>query len=166
IGIVFEDIFHVLFTNILCTSLMLIVTGGIILFASFKRSNHKTDNAITIKDALLIGTAQGIAIIPGISRSGATIATGIFLGIDGETAARFSFLTSIPAILGAVGMECFKIRFVPSSEILYYILGMVMAAAVGTVAIGFLVNVLRRLRLGIFAYYCFFVGGIFGFFNL
>ena len=103
-------------------------------------------------DALLIGIAQGIAIIPGISRSGATISTGLFSGLDRELSAKFSFLLSIPAILGATLLELRK--FDTASGLTPALIGTVIAFGVGTLALTLLVKVIKMGKLFNFSYYC------------
>ncbi len=103
-GIFFKDFFESLFSDITAVGFFLIVTG-FLLWGS-ERVSKRTENKsslkeMNVKNSLLIGVAQAFAIAPGISRSGATISTGLFLGLERELAARYSFLLSIPAILGA-----------------------------------------------------------------
>ncbi|MCD4678168.1 MAG: undecaprenyl-diphosphate phosphatase, partial [Desulfobacula sp.] len=101
IGLVLKQLEHVLFTSEVLVGLMLILTGTILWVSrNYYFSENKT-SGFGNKNALLIGVSQGLAVIPGISRSGTTIAVGMFLGLDRHTAAKFSFLLSIPAILGA-----------------------------------------------------------------
>jgi undecaprenyl-diphosphatase len=107
-------------------------------------------------DAILIGVAQGIAIIPGISRSGATISMGLFCGLNRELAGRFSFLLSIPAILGATFLEMRKIS--GTSELLLTAMGMVAAFGVGILSLAFLMRLIKAGGLSYFSYYCFGVG--------
>ena len=105
-----------------------------------------------------MGIVQGIALIPGVSRSGATIAFGIFRGLDGAAAARFSFLISIPAVLGALISE---LRYVPAvvpGDLGIYLVGMVSAAVTGFFTLGLLLFVIRKRKLSVFAYYCWILG--------
>ena len=101
---------------------------------------------------LPIGIAQGIAIIPGISRSGATISAGLFLGLDRELSGKFSFLLSIPAILGATILEARKIASVETLEL--NLVGMGAAFLVGLVALKFLMKIIKFGNFSLFAYYC------------
>ena len=107
--------------------------------------------------APLIGIAQGCAITPGISRSGTTISLALFLGIPAKTAAEYSFLLSIPAILGAVAL---KIQDIGGTTIPFYIVGSGMLASfiVGYIALRFLLVVLNRGKFSLFSYYCIALG--------
>lgn len=160
IGVVFEDYFIKLFSSVTAASFMLLVTGGLLLAASLIRQSKRNEADLNVMDAIYVGVAQGIAIIPGISRSGATISTGLFRGINGVVAAKFSFLLSIPAILGAVLLESRHINLLDSSEITTYVLGTLSAFITGLVAIRILLGVIKRKHLEIFAYYCFIIGGL------
>ncbi|HSW09959.1 MAG TPA: undecaprenyl-diphosphate phosphatase [Bacillota bacterium] len=140
---------------------LLLVTGAILWGAGRIRPGTRPLPAVGWRDGLLVGAAQGVAILPGISRSGTTIAAGLWSGLDRDAAARFSFLLSVPAILGATLLEA--VRLGPAS-LLQPGLGvtlpaMASAAATGFLAITGLLRVIRRGRLGSFAYYCWAVGG-------
>jgi undecaprenyl-diphosphatase len=160
IGVTFEDYFVRLFSSVTAASLMLLVTGSILLAVGFVKESKRCEGDLNMMDAVYIGIAQGAAIIPGISRSGTTISTGIFRGIDGIVAAKFSFLLSIPAVLGAVLLECRHINMVETNEIAAYTLGTVSAFITGLLAIRFLLSAIKRHRFHIFAYYCFLAGGL------
>jgi len=113
--------------------------------------------------ALLIGIAQGCAILPGISRSGSTIAAAMYMGVERSEAARFSFLLVLPVILGATvlkGMELLQ-SGLPSQGGLTLLVGTLAAYCSGAIALKWLLGVIRRGRLDRFAYYCYAVG-IFG----
>jgi undecaprenyl-diphosphatase len=107
-------------------------------------------------DAILIGVAQGIAIIPGISRSGATISAGLFCGLNRELAGRFSFLLSIPAILGATLLEMREIQSV--SEVSFTLIGMGVAFGVGLLSLAFLMRIIKTGKISNFSYYCWAIG--------
>jgi undecaprenyl-diphosphatase len=107
-------------------------------------------------DSVLIGIAQGMAIIPGISRSGATISTGLFCGLDRDLSARFSFLLSIPVILGATVLE-FK-KFGSIQELGITLIGTVVAFGVGILSLTFLIKINRIGKISIFSYYCWIIG--------
>ena len=112
--------------------------------------------------SLLIGVFQGLAVIPALSRSGATIGVGLLCGVDGVKAARFSFLLSIPAVAGATALTVLKhlddIRVAESGELWGYALGTVVAGVVGYLCIGLMMRVMKRSRLIYFAGYCALVG--------
>ncbi len=153
----------------------LIFTGLILFFADYyaRRAQNLFAQDPEIKRGLLIGLAQGISVLPGISRSGITIATGIFTGIRGDYSARFSFLLSVPAILGASFISLFQeraelVRF-SNQEILSYLLGMASAFLVGYFSIKLVFSAVRRIRLSWFGIYCLVAGStslILSLFNL
>ena len=138
----------------------LLVTG-LLLFASDRlRPGRKNERTMTVTDALLIGCAQALAVVPGLSRSGTTISAGTARGLDRTFAVRFSFLMSLPAVLGATLLEVIDAAKtgVDPALIPQYILGMAVAAVSGYFAIR-LVNLLaKKGRFGAFAYYCWAVG--------
>ncbi len=149
------------FTKPLAVALLLLITGWLLFGTRFFRQPGKGVEGMRRRDAILIGIAQGVATFPGISRSGATIATGIFAGMDRELAARFSFLASIPAIVGALILDLVRI-FPLSSEseglIFYYISGTIAAAIIGYFALAILFRLIRGFGLSAFAYYCWGLG--------
>ncbi|MFB0518666.1 MAG: undecaprenyl-diphosphate phosphatase [Acidobacteriota bacterium] len=149
------------FTNPLAIALLLLITGWLLFGTRFFRQTGKGVEGMRRRDAILIGIAQGVATFPGISRSGATIATGIFAGMDRELAARFSFLASIPAIVGALILDLIRIfPFGSESEglIFYYISGTIAAAIIGYFALAILFRIIKGFRLSFFAYYCWGLG--------
>ena len=109
--------------------------------------------ALTVRDALLVGTIQGVAVFRGISRSGSTITAGMLSGLDREAAAAFSFLLSVPAILGALILKL-DLSVITADGLGIYLLGGVVACASGTAALLVLLRLLRRGRLHYFAWYC------------
>ena len=113
---------------------------------------------VRLRDALIIGTIQGMAIIPGISRSGSTIATGLFGGLKAQTAATYSFLLSIPAILGAVVLHARDLTGFDSGDILPYTVGVLAAAISGFLSIKILMKIVTGRNLRFFAFYCWTVG--------
>jgi len=160
LGFLFAGIADRLFASGMITGLMLIVTG-LILWLS-RRPQASEDQArsdrLTPKNAFIIGIVQGLAIIPGISRSGSTISVGLLLGIDRETAARYSFLLSIPAIIGA-GLLGLKDGLLQTDlAIGTALLGAFTAALVGYAALKSLLQVVKKGRLHVFAPYCWLVG--------
>ena len=157
IGLLFEERIHALFTSPRTTAVMLLITG-ILLFFSDRFPGGRKEQDMNVTDSIVIGIVQGMALIPGISRSGSTIAFGIFRGLDGAAAARFSFLLSIPAVLGALILESRYIEGVPPAEVPTYLAGMVAAAVTGFLTLGLLLFIIRKRRLRIFAYYCWILG--------
>ncbi|HCC32442.1 MAG TPA: undecaprenyl-diphosphate phosphatase [Clostridiales bacterium] len=140
---------------------LLLVTGAILWGAGRLRPGTRPLAALDWRDGLLVGAAQGVAILPGISRSGTTIAAGLMTGLDRDAAARFSFLLSVPAILGATLLEAVRLGpaslLQPGLEVT--LPAMVSAAVTGFLAVTGLLRLVRRGRLGSFAYYCWVVGG-------
>ncbi len=156
IGLLFREVADQLFSSVFIVGVALIVTG---LFLWVTRGIKKEGESVagfSVKNALVIGVIQGIAIIPGISRSGSTIAAGLFLGLNRETAARYSFLLSIPAIIGA---EILSLKDVSVHQLdMMTLLGTVMAGAVGYCALTLLVYIVKKGQLHIFSPYCWLVG--------
>ena len=160
IGVTFKDTFERLFENPLGVACFLLLTGLLLWSTRLVGKGEKREKQMTIFDTLIVGFAQGCAIAPGISRSGWTIVVGLFSGLNKELAARFAFLLSIPAILGA-GLVKLKDLWVSGSfsgNILSFSLGALIAMLSGYLAIGVLLKVLQKGRLDIFAYYCWALG--------
>ena len=158
IGFSFKDIIHELFESVELAAARLLVTG-ILLFLSDRVKNPvRTEAQMNLLDGIVIGVIQGIAVLPGISRSGSTITFGLFRGLEGETAARFSFLLSIPAIAGAAILEARHAEAVPPGEMTVYAAGALAAALVAYLTLKFLFFVVRKRNLRFFAYYCWIVG--------
>ncbi len=156
LGYLFEDQFEALFLNPRAVGGFLLVTA-LLLFISERWSQQRRElQEVNLMDALLIGLAQAIAIAPGISRSGATIAAGLGRGLRRETAARFSFLLSIPAILGAGLLQGVKLAIsdAPGNGVMLLVIGFLAATVTGYLCIRFLLSFLQRGRLYIFAAYC------------
>ena len=160
LGFLFAGIADRLFRSGLITGLMLIVTG--LLLWLTRRTGASQDqaqcNRLTPKNAFIIGTVQGLAIIPGISRSGSTISIALMLGIDREMAARYSFLLSIPAIIGAGLLSVKDDLFQTNLAIGTALLGAFTAALVGYAALKALLQMVKKGRLHVFAPYCWLVG--------
>lgn len=158
IGFTFKDILESFFDNLFLVGIMLLVTG-LILFISDKIKNTKREK-LNIPSSLLIGFAQSIAIIPGISRSGVTITAGIFSGMKRELATKFSFLLSIPAILGTGLLKLKELNQVARSDGLWfsYLIAGITAAIVGYFAIAILIKLIKKARLFYFSIYCWIVG--------
>ena len=153
IGIVFHDIFESLFSNLPAVGLALLITGCV-LFVSEKRIGNRKMNTL---DSLLIGLAQGVAIIPGISRSGVTVATGLLRKIDKQTAFRYSFLLSVPAIIGAAVMESREL-IVGDVDMIPLFLGLIVSMIVGYASLKLLQKIVMNEKFHLFAIYCWIVG--------
>lgn len=139
---------------------ILLIVNGMILWAAERFSPLKTKRRIGMRDALLIGCAQVIGVLPGISRSGITITTGMLIGIEREVVASYSFFLAILAILGACVMEifCGFHLLVGKGNLFYYLLGGLSAFCLSLLSLRFLFWVLRRRRLHLFSIYCFGIG--------
>jgi undecaprenyl-diphosphatase len=160
IGLLFKDFFISLFERPDIVCIMLLITGTLLWAAERLRRRQSSNKQMTFVDALVAGTVQGCAIIPGISRSGSTIAALLMRGIDGETAARFSFLLALPAVFGAAILSMKDIGQVNDSTLLPYIAGTLAALVTGLFCIHLLMGVVRRRRLHWFALYCWLAGGV------
>jgi len=161
IGLTFKDFFVSMFDRIPAVAAMLVVTGLLLFLSERLRRDGRREEQLTWSDALLVGIAQGCAVMPGISRSGATISTLLIKGVEGETAARFSFLLALPAVFGAALLSLRDVSLVAATEIPAYCLGTAAAFGIGFFSIHFLLGVIRRRRLTGFAVYCWLVGGAF-----
>lgn len=164
VGLLFGDAVEQAFQSPLAVSACLVITGAILFGTRFVRPGGEKMNWWR---ALAVGCAQAAAILPGISRSGSTIAAAVYSGVDQENAAEFSFLLSIPVILGA-GLLKFKHVLkdgIPSGEALTLAVGGAAAAAFGYLGIKLLLGIVRKHRLDFFAYYCWAAGlaGLFWF---
>ncbi len=156
IGVLFDEQMELLFDKqILLVGIMLIITG-LLLFLADRAKN--TNKSVSYSNALVIGIAQAIAILPGISRSGATISTSVLLGIDRERAAKFSFLMVVPLIFGKIAKDLLSGEVVFSSEILLPLsIGFIAAFATGLLACTWMIKLVKSSKLSYFAYYCFIV---------
>ncbi|MGD8741119.1 MAG: undecaprenyl-diphosphate phosphatase, partial [Desulfobacterales bacterium] len=160
LGLAFHGIADQLFSSSFFAGLMLMVTGLLLwLTRRAKPGERGTDiEGFSRTKAFIIGMVQGLAIIPGISRSGSTISIGLLLGIDRETAARYSFLLSIPAIVGAGALSLKDGLSQTDLAIWLSLLGAAAAALVGYGALKMLLSVVKKGRLYVFAPYCWLVG--------
>lgn len=156
IGLLAHDLFERLFANTVAVGCAFLVTGAILFLAFWRRRGQsKADqrpDQITVGRALIVGLAQGIAITPGISRSGTTIATGLLVGLERELAARLSFVMSVPAILGATALELRKAS-AGDQGVGMLLVGAAAAAASGYLALRWVVRAVRRGELHWFAWY-------------
>jgi undecaprenyl-diphosphatase len=137
---------------------MLILTGIILFFTQFVKNSKKDVSLFSLKDSLIIGISQGLAVMPGLSRSGATIGTGLFLGLTHETAAKYSFLLSIPAILGASILSFADIEGNGTVSANAFLAGAFAACVTGYFALRFLFYIVKKGRLHYFSPYCMIIG--------
>lgn len=155
IGLLFKDFIEGTFTKDLKVISLSLIILAIILFVAEKVAKLNKDiKQVDLKDSLLIGIAQAFALIPGASRSGTTITAGLFLGLNRESAARFSFLLSIPAILASGLLSAYQaIQYVSSTDILNIIIATIVSAISGYFAIDFLINYLKKNNTYLFIFY-------------
>lgn len=159
IGFGFKSRLEALFELAWVAAAMLLVTGILLWLADRVVNTNRNLTQMRVLDAIIIGTVQGIAIIPGISRSGSTIATGIYRKLDRELAARYSFLLSIPAIIGASLLEAKGWgKLWGSLDMFTLASGFLCALCSGYLAIGLLMRLVVKQKLSFFAYYCWAVG--------
>ena len=159
-GFLFEDFFESLFGSPLRVAALLLVTGLVLVISEFLGKRWRDMESIALSDALLIGLAQAVSIAPGISRSGATIAAGLLVGLRRAAAARYSFLLATPIIFGAGLLHLLRLiqANTPASGLLPLAVGFLAAALSGYLSIRFLLAYLQRGRLYPFAVYCWAVG--------
>ena len=159
IGFSFKDAVERFFGMPAVVGYMFIVTGIWLTLASVFVKKPGPRKEPGVLNSLAIGIAQGIAVMPGISRSGATVATGLFAGLEKEAAFRFSFLLAIPAVAGATILKTHKIGGgIIGKDSVSYILGGLVAAAVGLWAIKAFFGIVKKNKLYLFGIYCFLVG--------
>ena len=155
-----QDAVNQLFSNSIMVSCALLATGFILFFSDRMARGHKTAKNATVADALIVGCGQALAVIPGLSRSGTTISVGMMRGFDRAFAVRFSFLMSLPAVLGANVLEikdALASNF-PIEELPMYLVGVAVSAVVGYFAIRLVKSLSDKGKFGKFAYYCWAVG--------
>jgi len=157
IGLVFKSPLEALFGDVDKVGFMLLCTGLILAVTRFISMEHNKRRDVGLITALVVGISQGLAIIPGISRSGTTIVCGMLCGMERELSARFSFLLSIPAIIGAMALQIGS-EGLSRSDIISLSLGFLSSAIVGFIALKILMGMVRRGRLSYFAPYCWALG--------
>ncbi|MBK7870327.1 MAG: undecaprenyl-diphosphate phosphatase [Saprospiraceae bacterium] len=160
VGLLFEEQIEQLFNKqILLVGFALLITGLLLYFADRAKLTNKP---VGFWDSLIVGIAQAIAILPGISRSGATISSCVLLGIDRERAARFSFLMVVPLILAKIAKDLLdgEIASQSSSELIHLSAGFIAAFVTGLFACIWMIRLVKRSKLTYFSIYCFMVGVI------
>ena len=159
VGLFFEDELEQLFGgSIMLVGFMLLVTGALLFLAD--KAKNTTKN-VSITNAILIGISQAIAMLPGISRSGATISTSVLLGVDKTKAARFSFLMVVPLIFGKIAKDVLggDLSF-ESNQVIPLSAGFIAAFISGLFACTWMISLVKKSKLSYFAIYCFIVGAI------
>ena len=159
VGVLFEDAVDSLFAGSLYVPAFFLFVTGTILYLSQRMTSGKINfHNVGVKESLFMGLGQACAILPGLSRSGTTIAAGLVIGLDKEFAAKFSFILSIPAILGAFILQVKDIGSALDVNFLPVFLGFVAAFIAGYAAIKWMLDLIQKRSLDIFAYYCWVVG--------
>jgi undecaprenyl-diphosphatase len=165
IGLWLHKVSDRIFSSITLVGSMLVGTGiilfmtGCLLWGTCRiQEEGRSLSSFTLKQAVLVGLVQGVAIIPGVSRSGSTIAVGLFLGLNREAAAKYSFLLSIPAILGAGALILKDISSADASSIGVLIIGSLTSFIVGYCSLAFLMHIVKKGNLHLFAPYCWLAG--------
>jgi undecaprenyl-diphosphatase len=152
VGVLFKDVIEQMFSSNLVVGIALLITGTILFVTQYFQGN----NELNWKNTTIIGISQASALVPGISRSGTTISIGLLQGIDGEKAARFSFLLSIPAILGASLLNIKEITQAANLNIMLY--GFIASIITGYISIKLLLKIIKVQKFHYFSYYCWFLG--------
>jgi undecaprenyl-diphosphatase len=159
VGLVFEKELESLFGGkILLVGCMLLLTAVLLLLADKAKSTKKE---VSYLNAMLIGVSQAIAMLPGISRSGATISTSVLLGVDRTRAAKFSFLMVVPLIFGKIGKDLVSGNLnLQSSEIIPILIGFISAFISGLLACKWMISIVKRSKLSYFSIYCAIIGSV------
>jgi undecaprenyl-diphosphatase len=158
IGLLFESTFEQFFSMPWIVGIALLVTGALLWLLKPSSGRDSGATEVGIAHAVLLGCIQGLAITPGISRSGSTIAVALLCGVSRESAARFSFLMAIPAILGAAMLKSDNVSTLSIAELYLVMVGMLSALVVGYIALRYLIRLVMQGELWRFAFYCWAVG--------
>ena len=157
IALLFKDSFEAIFGKPMVVACMLIITGLILQLSRLGQRRRQTETPLRAWHTPLVGIVQGLAIIPGISRSGSTISISLLLGLSPQVAAQYSFLLSIPAILGAVILKLKDVGEITIAPTVI-VAGILTSFIVGYIALRFLLAMLNRGKFPVFSYYCFALG--------
>lgn len=162
IGVLGKDLIEAASATLIVPGICLIITSVLLTLADNSKEGHKRPNQISYAEAGLVGVAQGLATLPGISRSGTTITACLRLGFDKNFAVKYSFIMSIPAVLGACVLELkdFTLSGLETATMVNYIIGTVVAAVVGYICIRTMLVIVRGKKFKGFAYYCLVVGAV------
>ena len=155
-----KDKVEALKNNVLFVGSALIVTGFLLFICDLVRKGKKNERTASLLDAVAVGVSQAVATVPGLSRSGMTITSGCFVGVARTFAVRFSFLLSIPAVLGAniLSLKDAISAGVDWGQVPVYLVGVLTAAVSGYLCIGLLRRIANKGKFGAFAYYCWAMG--------
>jgi undecaprenyl-diphosphatase len=158
VGLFLQAIIELIFDSLRLVGLSLLVTAGLLFSTKWVKKPRKEFKDLKWSDAFLVGLFQALAILPGISRSGSTIVSGLWRRLDQKVAFRFSFFLAIPAIIGALILQMPNLLLSSCSYLGQGLLGMVVAGMVGYLALVILEKVLKEARLFFFGFYCFLMG--------
>jgi len=153
VGILLRAVIEQLFAST-CFVLIMLFINGELLWLTGKQRLYRPNGKLRLSDAIVIGIAQAIALLPGLSRSGSTISFGLFRGVEPARAASFSFLLAVPAIIGAALLEIPRIADIPAAQIPHLLLAVAVSTIVGYAFLKLLLGVVRAGRLHRFAWYC------------
>lgn len=157
-----KDRIETLYYSTVFIGIAFLLTGTILFLSGRMKNGHKNERNMSVGNALVVGVAQAMATVPGLSRSGATISAGMAVGLDREFAARFSFLISLPAILGANMLSLIDAvkDGIDTSLMPMYLVGTLVAMVSGYFSVSFVRKVCRAGNFGRFAYYCWAAGAV------
>lgn len=160
IGVAASDLIEAASGILLVPGICLIITSILLFIADHCQEGTKTPKHVSYTNAFAIGICQGVATMPGISRSGTTITACLLSGFDRKFAVKYSFIMSIPAILGSVVLQLFDIEnfAIDATQWLYYLVGVAVAAVVGYICIKIMLYVVKEKKYTIFAVYCLLIG--------
>ena len=166
IGLGLKDIFEKMFSSPVYVGVFLCITGVLLFFTKGKQISFQSKSfsdlegvsPISVKNAILVGVAQGLAIAPGISRSGSTISTGILLGMDRKTASMYSFLLSMPAILGALLLQLKHMSSISLVDGSYLVVGLVTSFITGVLGLSLILHFVKKGKLEFFSLYLWVIG--------
>lgn len=159
IGFFFHKNAHKIFGSVWIAGTMLLITGVLLWFTRYVNLSGRTFTRMKFFDAIVVGIVQGLAILPGISRSGSTISAALFLGIDREVSGRYSFLLCIPAICGAMLLELKSSLGQSTIPLSMILMGTLFAAVTGFMSLKILLKIVKNGRLHYFSPYCWAIGG-------
>ena len=159
-GVAFSSLIEKASQTLLVPGIFLVITAILLLISDTRPSGHKKVKKTTYGNAVAVGVAQGFATFPGLSRSGTTITACLLLGFDRAYAVKYSFLASLPAIVGANILELrhFDAAALAGGHLAYYFIGMIIAGVVGYICIKLMIYVVKSNKFQYFAYYCAIVG--------
>ena len=158
VGVFFKDYIEAAFSSIVVVGVMLLCTAVLLSFAYYAKPRQK--ESISYRDAFIIGLSQAVAVLPGLSRSGTTIATGLLLGNKKESVAQFSFLMVLPPILGNALLDIVKGDFGGGVEVVPTVAGFIAAFVTGCIACKWMIGSVKRGKLIWFALYCALAGAV------